>query len=105
MEIKFDSLMPKSLAPAPMEMPSTKAFEEKSGGSNSFLSYLEKSMGEVNNLLNESDQKATDLAIGKTESLHESMIAAEKAETAFKLMVQFRAKAMEAYNEIIRMQV
>jgi flagellar hook-basal body complex protein FliE len=100
MEIKFDK-MPLI---QPMELASTPAFEEKSGGS-SFLSYLEKSMGEVNQLLNESDKKATDLALGKTESLHESMIAAEKAETAFKLMVQFRAKALEAYNEIIRMQV
>jgi len=55
--------------------------------------------------LNESDNKATDLALGKTENLHESMVATEKAETAFKLMVQFRTKAIEAYNEILRMQV
>lgn len=103
MEIKFDK-MPMI---APMDVSSSKLFEEKesSAGGSSFLSYLEKSMGEVNQLLNEADTKATDLAIGKTENLHESMIASEKAETAFKLMVQFRAKAIEAYNEIIRMQV
>lgn len=100
MEIKFD----RALAPN-FEIPSSsKVFEEKND-SGSFLSYLEKSMNDVNQLLNESDTKATDLAMGKTENLHESMIAAEKAETAFKLMVQFRAKALEAYNEIIRMQV
>ncbi len=104
MDIKFD-MMPRAFAPAPMDNPSTKIFEDKGTGGSSFLSYLEKSMGEVNTLLNDSDKKATELAVGKTESLHESMIAAEKAETAFKLMVQFRAKAMEAYNEIIRMQV
>ncbi len=78
---------------------------EPSSGGSSFLSYLEKSMADVNTLLNDADQKATDLAMGKSESLHESMISAEKAETAFKLMVQFRAKAIEAYNEILRMQV
>jgi flagellar hook-basal body complex protein FliE len=100
MEIKFDR-MPIS---APIDFPSTKAFEEKGDGG-SFLSYLEKSMGEVNELLNDADKKASDLATGKTENLHESMIATEKAETAFKLMVQFRAKAIEAYNEIMRMQV
>jgi flagellar hook-basal body complex protein FliE len=88
----------------PMEISSPKVFGEKEGGS-SFMSYLEKSMGEVNQLLNDSDNKATDLALGKTENLHESMVAGEKAETAFKLMVQFRTKAIEAYNEIIRMQV
>ena len=78
---------------------------ERGESGSAFLSYLEKSMGEVNQLLNDADQKGSDLALGKTESLHESMIASEKAETAFKLMVQFRAKAMEAYNEIIKMQV
>lgn len=103
MKIQFDK-MP-MMMPQAMELSSSKAFEEKGGGSSSFLSYLEKSMGEVNQLLNEADQKATDLATGKTENLHESMLASEKAETAFKLMVQFRAKAIEAYNEILRMQV
>ena len=101
MEIKMDRL-PIS---QPLEISSAKVFEEKSEGSSSFLSYLEKSMGEVNQLLNEADQKATDLATGKTENLHESMIASEKADTAFKMMVQFRAKAIEAYTEIMRMQV
>lgn len=100
MEIKFDR-MPMM---QPMEISSPKVFEERGEGS-SFLCYLEKSMGEVNQLLNESDNKATDLALGKTENLHESMVATEKAETAFKLMVQFRTKAIEAYNEILRMQV
>jgi flagellar hook-basal body complex protein FliE len=101
MEIKLDRLPINS----GFEFPSSKSVFEEKGDSNSFLSYLERSMGEVNQLLNESDDKAADLAMGKTENLHESMIAAEKAETAFKLMVQFRTKALEAYNEIIRMQV
>ncbi|MBY0370594.1 flagellar hook-basal body complex protein FliE [bacterium] len=78
---------------------------EKAGGGDSFMSYLNNSMSEVNQLLNEADVKATELATGKTENLHESMIAAEKAEVSFKLMSQFRAKAIEAYNEIMRMQV
>jgi len=94
----------KAIQPS-MQMPSMPALDEKETGGGSFMSYLEKSMGDVNQLLNEADQKATDLAVGKTENLHESMIASEKAETAFKLMVQFRTKAIEAYNEIMRMQV
>ncbi len=104
MEIKLDSMR---LMQPMMEMPEMHSIGDKvpEAGGSSFLSYLEKSMGEVNQLLNDSDQKSTDLATGKTESLHESMIATEKAETAFKLMVQFRAKAIEAYNEIMRMQV
>jgi flagellar hook-basal body complex protein FliE len=72
--------------------------------SNSFSSYLEQSLTDVNEMLNESDQKNTDLAIGKSENLHEAMIASEKAESALKLMVQTRNRALEAYNDILRMQ-
>lgn len=100
MEIKFD----KPMMPL-MESASASIFDKQSDAGPSFLSYLEKSMSEVNLLLNDADQKATDLAVGKTENLHDTMIASEKAETAFKLLVQFRSKAIEAYNEIMRMQV
>ena len=45
------------------------------------------------------------MAVGKTENLHDAMISMEKAETALKLMVQVRNKAIEAYHEVMRMQV
>ena len=75
------------------------------GGGDGFKAYLERSMASVNELLQVADTKSTQVALGKSESLHEAMVAGEKAETAFKLMVQLRAKALEAYQEIIRMQV
>jgi flagellar hook-basal body complex protein FliE len=78
---------------------------EEGGGKESFAAHLDRSISEVNDLLNVADKKNTELAVGKTENLHDAMIAVEKAETAFKFMVQIRNKAMEAYNEIIRMQV
>ena len=45
-----------------------------------------------------------ELAVGKSENLHEAMIGYEKAETALKLLVQVRNKALDAYHEIMRMQ-
>ena len=45
------------------------------------------------------------MAVGKTENLHDAMINFEKAESAFKLLVQVRNRAIEAYHEIMRMQV
>lgn len=74
-------------------------------GDEKFSAFLEKSVGELNSLLSDADRKATDLATGKTENLHETMIALEKADTALKLMMQVRNKALEAYHEILRMQV
>ncbi len=70
-----------------------------------FTDYLKNSVNHVDKLLNASDNAAVELATGKTENLHEAMIHMEKADTALKLMVQIRNKAIEAYHEIIRMQV
>lgn len=70
-----------------------------------FSEALEKSLAEVNAMLIESDKKSVDMATGKSENLHDAMITFEKAETAFKLMMQVRNKAIEAYHEIMRMQV
>ncbi|MBI4404608.1 MAG: flagellar hook-basal body complex protein FliE [Deltaproteobacteria bacterium] len=79
--------------------------EREESAPTSFASFLSQSIGQVNELVNEADQKSGDLAVGKTENLHDAMITFEKAESAFKLLVQVRNKAVEAYHEIMRMQV
>jgi len=66
---------------------------------------FQKTLDEVQQLLIQSDKQTTNLATGKAENIHEAMIATEKAETAVKLLVQIRNKALEAYNEILKMQV
>ncbi len=93
-----------SLVPPMAEMPSSGDGAEAAGAS-SFSSMLQKSLGETNDLLQISDQKGKEMAIGKTENLHEAMIGFEKAETALKLLVQVRNKALEAYNQVLAMQV
>ena len=70
-----------------------------------FAAYLKKSFGDVNQALTAADKLTTEMSIGKSENLHEAMIGMEKAETAFKLLVQVRNRALEAYHEIMRMQV
>lgn len=71
----------------------------------SFSKMLERSLNDVDEILKNSDKKMTELAVGKSENLHDAMIAFEKADVAFKLLVQVRNKAMDAYHEILRMQV
>jgi flagellar hook-basal body complex protein FliE len=70
-----------------------------------FTAYLKNSFDEVNKSIGSADKLATDLAVGKNENLHEAMIGMEKAEASFKLLVQVRNRALEAYHEIMRMQV
>ena len=71
----------------------------------SFLSHLMEGVKEVNEMQTNADQMATDLASGKSQNIHETMLAATKAELGFNFMVQIRNKAIEAYQEIMRMQV
>jgi flagellar hook-basal body complex protein FliE len=80
--------------------------EEKAegAGNHSFSSFLSESVNNVNSLLNTSDRKNVEVAVGKSENLHAAMISYEKAESALKLLVQVRNKALDAYHEVMRMQ-
>lgn len=45
------------------------------------------------------------LATGKTDSLHNVVISAAKADLSFRLVLEMRNKLIESYEEIMRMQV
>ena len=69
------------------------------------MNHLVESIDNVNKLQATSDKMATDLSTGKTQNIHETMLAVSHAELSFNLMVQVRNKALDAYQEIMRMQV
>lgn len=71
----------------------------------SFGDMLKSAVDEVNTLRQEADQAITTLASGKGENIHQTMIALEKANVSFQLMMQVRNKIVSAYEEIMRMQV
>ncbi|ASS75653.1 flagellar hook-basal body complex protein FliE [Tumebacillus algifaecis] len=77
----------------------------KSVGGPSFSEVLSQAIESVNNQQNHADVLTEALASGQAPDLHTVMIAAEKASISFQLMVQIRNKAMEAYQEVMRMQV
>lgn len=60
---------------------------------------------ETNQTQKVADKMSVDFAAGKIDSIHEVMIASEKANIALQYTVQLRNKVLEAYNEIMRMQV
>ena len=72
---------------------------------NSFAQELEKAINSVNMSQVTADDAATKLTSGQTNNIHETMLASTQAELSFNLMVQVRNKALEAYNEIMRMPV
>lgn len=86
--------------------------QEKAGGNidakpagPSFMDHLESSIDSVNKSQKHADKAATDLATGKSQNIHETMLSVTQAELTFNMMVQVRNKALEAYQEIMRMPV
>jgi flagellar hook-basal body complex protein FliE len=77
---------------------------QRSEGS-SFAETLKKSLKEVNQIQKVADQKIEELITGKTDNIAEVMIAKEQADVALRLMMQVRNKVLEAYQEIMKMQV
>lgn len=78
---------------------------QETGNEKSFMEHLKESVKTVNEMSVTADKMATNLATGKSENIHETMLSLSQAEIGFKLMVQVRNKALEAYQEIMRMQV
>ena len=70
-----------------------------------FADVLKNSVQEVNKMQMDAGQATRDLAQGKVESVHEAMIAMEKASVSFNLMVEVKNKLLAAYEEMMRMQV
>ncbi|HPI39436.1 MAG TPA: flagellar hook-basal body complex protein FliE [Pseudobdellovibrionaceae bacterium] len=87
----------------------SKAFNNTESSSSikgsSFQDTLNSAIDKVNELQKASDKSIQNLATGKTDNVAEVMITAEKADIALKLMVQVRNKIIDAYQEIMRMQV
>lgn len=77
----------------------------KTEGNKSFSEMLATSISEVNGLQQEANLAIQKLATGQTKNLHETMLTVEKAEIAFRTMNQVRMKVLDAYKEIMRMQL
>jgi flagellar hook-basal body complex protein FliE len=71
----------------------------------SFADTLKEAVGTVNQLQKDSDKQGQLLATGKTTNIPEVMMAAEKADIALRMMVQVRNKIIEAYQDVMKMQV
>jgi flagellar hook-basal body complex protein FliE len=76
----------------------------KTGGP-SFRDMLQKAMSDVSELQEIKGEKINQLATGEIEDLHQVMIAMEEAGIAFQFTMEIRNKIIEAYQEIMRMQV
>ncbi|WP_312097872.1 flagellar hook-basal body complex protein FliE [Niallia sp.] len=70
-----------------------------------FASFLKESINSVNQAQNESDALTNKLARGEDVDLSQVMIASQKANITMQATLEIRNKAVEAYQEMMRMSV
>ncbi|HHV35314.1 MAG TPA: flagellar hook-basal body complex protein FliE [Syntrophomonadaceae bacterium] len=71
----------------------------------SFKDLFGSALHQVNSLQKDAERKAGEVVLGDANSFHEVVIATEKAALALQLLVQFQNKAVDAYHEIMRIQL
>ena len=76
-----------------------------SGSQKGFGDVLTGAIGEVNKLHHEADQAVEGLAAGRSADVHNTMIALQKADVSFQLLMQIRNKVVSAYETVMRMQI
>lgn len=81
------------------------AEEGKKAARDTFGAILGKMIKDVDGLQREANAAIAKAQHDKSTSLHEVMIAMEKADISFRTMLQVRNKLLEAYQEIMRLQV
>jgi flagellar hook-basal body complex protein FliE len=86
-------------------LPAAESFLTDKGQNKSFGEILKSHLSEVNHLQTSADVAAQNLASGQDKDIHNTMIAMEKASVALQMTMQVRNKVLEAYQEIMRMQV
>ena len=70
-----------------------------------FGEVLKESIGAVNEQISESKKLTDGLVSGQHSNIHEAMIAMEKSGIAVKLMKRVQAKVIDAYKEVMRLQL
>lgn len=71
----------------------------------SFSDLLKGAFEEANVHQHQADVAIRNLVAGRTKNPHEAMLAIERADMSLKLLVQVRNKILDAYREVMRMQV
>jgi flagellar hook-basal body complex protein FliE len=88
--------MPEAATPAP----------QKAGGpKGSFATLVDKTLTETERLQDAADGMVKSMAAGEITDVHQVMLAMNRADLSFRMMLEVRNKLLDAYQEVMRMQV
>jgi flagellar hook-basal body complex protein FliE len=77
----------------------------REAGGETFAQTLSQAVARTEGLQDTAKQAVQDFNTGESQGLHDTMIAMEKADISLRFMTQVRNKAVDAYKQIMRMQV
>jgi len=73
------------------------------GDGSDFSSTLQTAVEQINELQSDAQSKVAGLLNGNGEDIHSAMLAVEKANVSFEMMVQVRNRIVQAYQTISQM--
>ena len=88
----------------PADLPQPGSPATASGGKSSFADNLRDAVSDVDTLSLDARYKVSSLIENSGADVHDAMIAVEKADLSFQLMLQVRNKMVQAYQQIAGMQ-
>ncbi|WP_432546540.1 flagellar hook-basal body complex protein FliE [Kineococcus sp. SYSU DK004] len=98
-----------AVAPAravgPQALPGAGGAQSGAGTGGDFAALLAGGLERLQGLQSSADQLAVRAATGDLTDVHDYMIASNEAQLATQLTTAIRNKAVEAFNEIMRMQI
>lgn len=86
---------PKGIQPLSAEKPASRPFAK----------IVEELLGNVNVQQARADQGVRDLAVGKTDNVHNVMLEVAKADLNFRMILEIRNRLAEGFQEVLRLQV
>ncbi len=84
--------------------PEKKSSESTPASGPAFSDRLKNAFDDVNSLQHTADESTEKVVMGEM-GIHEGMLALMEADVSLRLLVQTKNKAMDAYREIMRMQM
>lgn len=89
----------------PIGMPQVAPAANALGQPGEFQSVLSSAINSIESLQNNAASSVQQFLTGQNEELHTTVLATQKAESAFELGLQVRNKVVDAYQEIMKMQM
>jgi flagellar hook-basal body complex protein FliE len=88
----------------PGTLPTSPTAPSSPGTQGGFGDTLKNAISRVDELSDNSNHQVAELVQGNRQDVHNVMIAVEKADIAFQLMMQVRNKIVNAYEEVSKLQ-